>query len=193
MVNFMKTVIDSKSELTINKSKFITLFYQVNSLNDINNKLSKIKLEYKDATHYCYAYIVDNYIKASDDGEPSGTAGLPILNILKKEQLDHVLCVVIRYFGGIKLGAGGLVRAYSNATKNGLKIKSLEKGFLIKISFTYDKIKDVEYLLNNCTIINKDFSNLPEYEINMTINDFNKIKDKLNQICKIDIIKEIYM
>ncbi len=189
----MKTVIDSKSELTINKSKFITLFYQVNSLNDINNKLSKIKLEYKDATHYCYAYIVDNYIKASDDGEPSGTAGLPILNILKKEQLDHVLCVVIRYFGGIKLGAGGLVRAYSNATKNGLKIKSLEKGFLIKISFTYDKIKDVEYLLNNCTIINKDFSNLPEYEINMTINDFNKIKDKLNQICKIDIIKEIYM
>ena len=83
----MKTVIDSKNELVINKSHFITLYYRVDNLIDVNEKLKKVKLEYKDATHYCYAYIVDNNIKASDDGEPSGTAGLPILNILKNTSL----------------------------------------------------------------------------------------------------------
>ncbi len=189
----MKTVIDSKNELIINKSRFITIYFQVNSLSDVNEKLRKVKLEYKYATHYCYAYIVDNNIKASDDGEPSGTAGLPILNILKKENLDHVLCIVIRYFGGIKLGAGGLVRAYSNAAKNGLRIKELQKGFLIRISFDYSKIKEIDYLLNESTIINKDFFESPIYDINITIDNFNKIKDKLKQISKLKIIDEIYM
>ena len=189
----MKTVIDSKNELVINKSHFITLYYRVDNLIDVNEKLKKVKLEYKDATHYCYAYIVDNNIKASDDGEPSGTAGLPILNILKKENLDHVLCIVIRYFGGIKLGAGGLVRAYSNKKKNGLKIKDLQKGFLIRISFDYSKIKEIDYLLNESIIVNKDFFETPIYDINITIDNFNKIKDKLNKISKVKIINEIYM
>lgn len=189
----MKTVINSKNELVINKSRFITLYYQVHNLNEINNILKNIKIEYKYATHYCYAYIIDNNIKASDDGEPSGTAGLPILNILKKENLDHVLCVVIRYFGGIKLGAGGLVRAYSNAAKNGLKTKELQKGFLIKISFDYSKIKEIDYLLNESIINNKDFFESPIYEVNITIDNFNKIKDKLNKISKVKIINEIYM
>ena len=189
----MKTVIDSKNELVINKSHFITLYYRVDNLIDVNEKLKKVKLEYKDATHYCYAYIVDNNIKASDDGEPSGTAGLPILNILKKENLDHVLCIVIRYFGGIKLGAGGLVRAYSNAAKNGLKIKDLQKGFLIRISFDYSKIKEIDYLLNESIIVNKDFFETPIYDINIAIDNFNKIKDKLNKISKVKIINEIYM
>lgn len=189
----MKTVIDSKNELIINRSRFITLYYQVNSLIEVNDKIKKAKLEYKDATHYCYAYIIDNNIKASDDGEPSGTAGLPILNILKKENLDHVLCIVIRYFGGIKLGAGGLVRAYSNAAKNGLKVKVLQKGFLVRISFDYSKIKEIDYLLNESIIVNKDFFESPIYEVNITIDNFNKIKDKLNKISKVKIINEIYM
>ena len=189
----MKTVYNNTSELIINKSKFITLFYQIDNQIDIDTKLKEIKTKYKDANHYCYAYIIDNNIKTSDDGEPKGTAGLPILNILKKEQLNHVLCIVIRYFGGIKLGAGGLVRAYSNAAKNGLKIKELEKGFLIKISFDYSKIKEIDYLLSDSIIINKDFLKSPTYNINITVDNFNKIKDKLNQISDINIIKEIYM
>ena len=73
------------------------------------------KKEYKDSTHICYAYIINSSEKCSDDGEPNGTAGLPILNILKKNNLTNVLAIVIRYFGGIKLGAGGLLRAYSDA------------------------------------------------------------------------------
>ena len=113
----MISVIDNINTIIINKSKFIALIYYIDNINEINNLLDKVKKEYKDATHYCYAYILDNSEKANDDGEPTGTAGLPILNVLKKENLNHVLCIVVRYFGGIKLGAGGLIRAYSNATK----------------------------------------------------------------------------
>lgn len=189
----MKTVINNKSELLINKSKFITLFYQVDNLTEINKILKDTKSQYKAATHYCYAYIIDNEIKASDDGEPSGTAGLPILNILKKENINHVLCIVIRYFGGIKLGAGGLVRAYSNATKSGLKIKEIENGLLIKIVFDYSKIKEIEYLINDCIITNKYFLDYPTYEIKITNDQFKKIKDKLDKIAKVKILKEIYI
>ena len=75
----MKTVYNNTSELIINKSKFITLFYQIDNQIDIDTKLKEIKTKYKDANHYCYAYIIDNNIKTSDDGEPKGTAGLPYL------------------------------------------------------------------------------------------------------------------
>ena len=189
----MKTVFDNINEMIVNKSKFITLFYQVDDLDDIDIILKNVKEKYKDATHYCYAYIIDSNIKASDDGEPSNTAGLPILNVLKKEQLNHVLCIVIRYFGGVKLGAGGLIRTYSNAAKNVLKIKILQKGFLIRISFDYSKSKEINYLLNDCIIINKDFLNSTTYDINITVDNFNKIKNKLEQLSEINIMKEIYM
>ena len=87
----MKTVIDNKNELIINKSRFISLIYNVSSIEDVNKKLREIKDTYRDATHYCYAYIIDNFIRTSDDGEPQGTAGLPILNVLQKENLNYVL------------------------------------------------------------------------------------------------------
>ena len=84
----MISVVDNINTIIINKSKFIALTYHIDSLNEINNKLEEVKKIYKDATHYCYAYILDNFEKASDDGEPSGTAGLPILNVLKKENTN---------------------------------------------------------------------------------------------------------
>lgn len=189
----MKTVIDNKNELIINKSRFISLIYNVNSIEDVNNKLKKVKEKYKDATHYCYAYIIDNFIKTNDDGEPSGTAGLPILNILQKENINHVLCVVVRYFGGIKLGAGGLIRAYGKATKLALITKDLEEGFLIVTSFSYQKLKEVEYLLSNSKIIDKNFEDIPNYKINITVDEFNKIIDKLKQISDVEVIQKIYM
>ena len=104
---------DDSYELEIKKSKFISKLYRVNNIEDVNNILSSLRKEYSDATHHCYAYIINNSKKSSDDGEPGGTAGIPILQVLDKNNLNYVLCVVIRYFGGIKLGAGGLVRAYS--------------------------------------------------------------------------------
>ena len=108
------------NEIIINKSKFITVLTNINDINKIKEKLEDIKKTYKDATHYCYAYIINNHEKCSDNGEPSGTAGMPILNVLKQNNLTNILCVVIRYFGGIKLGAGGLIRAYSTSASEAL-------------------------------------------------------------------------
>lgn len=189
----MKSVIDNINEIIINKSKFITLTYQINDIEDVNKKLEFVKKMYKDATHYCYAYIINNQEKSEDDGEPSGTAGNPILNVLQKEKLNNVLCIVVRYFGGIKLGAGGLVRAYSKACKESLIIKSLNKGYLINIKFNYKNIKEIDYLLNNSLIINKTFLENSCYDVNITIEEFEKIKDKLKQISEITIIKNIFL
>lgn len=107
--------------LEIKKSKFIGLYYQVDTIEEIKTILEQLKKEHKKARHLPYAYKIDNLIKKSDDKEPSNTAGLPILNIIEKNNLNHVLIVVIRYFGGIKLGAGGLIRAYSNAAREVIK------------------------------------------------------------------------
>ena len=150
-----------ENTIIIKKSKFITKLYKINTVNEVNNILDELKKEYKDSTHICYAYIINNLEKCSDDGEPSGTAGLPILNILKKNNLTNILAVVIRYFGGIKLGAGGLVRAYSNSIIETLKqtsIIELEEGYLIELEFNYDQVKLVDYMLNNKNIINKEYN-----------------------------------
>ena len=156
------------NELIINKSKFITKLIKINNENDVKDNLNKIKIEYSNATHYCYGYIINNQNKASDDGEPSGTAGLPILNVLKQNNLDYLLCIVIRYFGGIKLGTGGLVRAYTNSVVEALKkseIIELQKGKLIVIQFNYDLVKNIDYLLKDSRIINKEFKEKITYEV----------------------------
>lgn len=104
--------------LVINKSKFYAFAYPVTSEDEIRCALDKLRKKYSDATHICYAYSLSNprLEKADDNGEPSGTAGRPILELIKKRGLENVLIAVVRYFGGIKLGAGGLVRAYTNAS-----------------------------------------------------------------------------
>ena len=91
--------------IIINKSKFITNLFFVNNLDEVDYYLTSIKSKYSDATHHCYAYIINNSKRFSDDNEPSGTAGKPILDCLEKNNLNYVLCIVTRYFGGIKLGA----------------------------------------------------------------------------------------
>ena len=103
--------------LEIKKSKFIAYYYEVDTKNEVLEILEKLKKEHKKARHIPYAYKIDNEIKKTDDKEPSGTSGMPILNIIEKNNLNHCLIAVVRYFGGIKLGAGGLIRAYSNTAK----------------------------------------------------------------------------
>ena len=103
-------------ELEISKSKFIAYKKDLTSLEEVKPFLLELKKEHKKARHICYAYVYKKEViseKCSDDGEPSGTAGYPILNVIKKKNLTNVLVVVVRYFGGIKLGAGGLTRAYT--------------------------------------------------------------------------------
>jgi len=189
----MKTVIDNKIEIIIKKSKFITFTYNISNKDEINELLKKLRNEYSDATHICYAYIIDNNEKYEDDGEPSGTAGMPILNVLQKENLKNVLCVVIRYFGGIKLGAGGLVRAYSKACKEAIITKTLEKGYKIKITFEYNDVKKIDYLLKNSHIINKDYNLKTSYIILISENEYEIIKDNLKQISEIRLIENIFI
>jgi uncharacterized YigZ family protein len=109
-------------------SSFIAFVTSVESLEDIENHLQTIRSKHADANHNCYAYKLGQAVRFSDDGEPGGTAGRPMLEVLQKRNLDHVLAVVTRYFGGTKLGAGGLVRAYSGALA-----KALDEAGVIEI------------------------------------------------------------
>lgn len=181
------------NEIIINKSKFITVITPIINIDDINITLENIKHTYKDATHYCYAYIINNKEKCSDNGEPSGTAGLPILNVLKQNNLTNILCVVIRYFGGIKLGAGGLIRAYSTSTSEALhksQIVNLVNGYTITIEFPYENLKQIDYLLKNITI-QKEFQTNITYTFNIQEENFIKIENELSKLSQIKIKKKV--
>lgn len=181
------------NEIIINKSKFITVLTNINDINKIKEKLEDIKKTYKDATHYCYAYIINNHEKCSDNGEPSGTAGMPILNVLKQNNLTNILCVVIRYFGGIKLGAGGLIRAYSTSASEALNkanITNLVNGYNITIEFPYDNLKQIDYLLKNIDI-KKTYQTNITYTFNIEKEKFNQIENELTKLSKIKLKKQI--
>lgn len=193
----MKTIVEEVShEIEIKKSKFIAFLYKIDNLQNVKEKLETVKKECKDATHYCYAYILDNMEKMNDDGEPTGTAGLPILNVLQKEQLQNVMCIVVRYFGGIKLGSGGLIRAYSKACKEALKqteMRTLSKGYEVSYTFDYKHNKQVDHLLKDVIILNKSFEDKALYHFKITDELFKKIESELLFMGEVTIIKEIVL
>ena len=118
----MKTIADEvKVEIVIERSRFICYLKRINSIQEGTDFVNSIKKIHWNANHNCSAMIYHNNARSSDDGEPSGTAGVPMLNVLKHNDLDEVVAVVTRYFGGIKLGAGGLIRAYSNSVSEALQ------------------------------------------------------------------------
>lgn len=185
----MKKIIEEKKvEYIINKSKFIGFIYNVYNIDDIKNILISIKNKYSDATHICYAYIINEVKKYNDDKEP--TAGLPILNVLENNNLNYVMCVVVRYFGGIKLGIGGLSRAYAKTCKLCLddNIKALSYGFKIIIKFEYSQINQIDFLLKNSKIIDKTFGEYITYTVLINEKEFETIKNNLNIIEKTSVI-----
>jgi uncharacterized YigZ family protein len=121
-------------------SSFIAFVTTIESLSNVEAHLQTIRTKYEDASHHCYAYKLGNAVRFSDDGEPSGTAGRPMLEVLQKRNLDHVLAVVTRYFGGTKLGAGGLVRAYS-----GTLAKALDEAGVLEIRDRVTLVADVPF------------------------------------------------
>lgn len=191
----MNTIKNNKeTELIIKNSKFITNIFKLNEEKDIEKNLNIIKNKYNDANHNCYAYIYENIKKCSDDGEPSGTAGIPMLQVLEKKDLSNLLVIVTRYFGGIKLGAPGLVRAYTNSVTNAInnnELIELIKGKNIDIIFSYDNIKKIDYLLKDKTILNKEFKDYIKYNLNID----NDLLTKLKELKYIEIIinSDIYM
>ena len=161
---------NSSSELDVKKSKFIANIIKITDEQDAKEKLNQIRKKYSDARHNCYAYIIydketkTKIEKSSDDREPSGTAGIPMLTLLQKNNLVNVLIVVTRYFGGILLGTGGLVRAYTDSSKQALeaaKIIELQYGEILEYCIEYDKFEYFKYICekNNIEIVNTEYSN----------------------------------
>lgn len=134
----------------IKKSEFICTLIPCNDPNDIDTIIHQYQDKYHDATHNCIAYIVGNQKKANDNGEPSGTAGLPMLDVIEKNELTNIIAIVTRYFGGIKLGAGGLTRAYRQSVADALKEADIVEKFsvpLYKITIDYSFTKKFDHLL----------------------------------------------
>lgn len=193
----MKTIGSNiTSELTIKNSRFITLLLKLSPQDNIYQIIEKAKKEYPKANHYCYAYITETEKKSSDDKEPSGTAGMPMLNILEKEQIINVIVITIRYFGGIKLGTGGLVRAYSKSVKNALnsteKIE-LEPGYQILLTTSYDNQKNLDYLLRNYHIISKEYYEQVKYIIDLPQDKLDILSNYQYQIIKKYYIEKVHV
>ena len=178
---------DCENEIIIKNSRFITILIKINDKDKVNSFLQDIKIKHPKATHYCYGYIINDYKKSSDDGEPSGTAGIPILNVLEKENITNVLAIVVRYFGGIKLGAGGLVRAYSKAVREAIKnsnLIELANGKKIEINFNYSDEKNINYILKEEQIIKKDYSDKVTYIALIKDNILEKLKNYNYKVLK---------
>lgn len=159
---------NSKAEIEEKKSRFIAELFYIENVNQAEEYIKQVKKKYFDARHHCYAYriIQDNAIKdkQSDDGEPSGTAGSPMLNILTKNQIVNVLVIVTRYFGGTLLGTGGLVKAYSEATLKAIENTEIimqELGYEMQITITYADLEKFKYYAqkNSINIINTKYEN----------------------------------
>ncbi len=156
MKQFITILKDETTDIVEKKSKFIASIGYVENVETAEAKIREIKKKYYDAKHNCIAYrIIENgrvIEKASDDGEPSGTAGGPMLNILQKNNLCNLVVIVTRYFGGILLGTGGLVRAYSDATQKviekSIKVSKVE-GLEIKIKLDYPNLEIFKYYCKN--------------------------------------------
>ena len=146
---------NEEADITEKKSKFIANIFYITSEEEAEEKIRQIKRKHNTARHHCYAYriIRKNEIinKSSDDGEPSGTAGMPMLNILEKNNFINILVVVTRYFGGILLGTGGLVKAYSEATQKVIEKSEIvieEEGIELEIELNYKDLENFKYYCN---------------------------------------------
>lgn len=179
-----------RDEIIINKSKFIGTAAPVENQEQAEEFIEGIKKEFKDATHNCYAYVIGEnkgIQRYSDDGEPSGTAGMPILNVMARENLVNIAVVVTRYFGGVLLGAGGLARAYAK----GCKI-ALENGIIVDKNLYYDVSFNLDYTLlgkmdnellkNDFIVKDKIYSEHVTFKLIVREDETDKIRALVNEI-----------
>lgn len=142
--------------LTIEKSRFICYLKHLKNPEEFKEYIGLIRKKHYDASHICSAFICNNIKRSNDDGEPSGTAGMPILNVLEKNNLNEVGAIVVRYFGGIKLGAGGLIRAYGNAVSDCLNKAIIVEDIIYpkyRLELSYEMANKIVYFLKQQTIL----------------------------------------
>ena len=180
--NYLTIKENGNHKLTIKKSRFITTLIRTPTIEEAEKAIAAVSDKYRDATHNTFAYTIglnDEHVKASDNGEPSGTAGVPELKALQLMKLKNVTAVVTRYFGGIKLGAGGLIRAYSNSVTKAVEAIGVVKRVQqqgVKFQVDYKKFDEIQHYLNQQKIL---IDNI-DYGVSVTITiyiDEGKLKE----------------
>ncbi|MDY0278862.1 MAG: YigZ family protein [Acholeplasma sp.] len=200
-MKYLKAI--NTEKLIINKSEFISILYPISNDEDILNHIKETKKLYPKATHYVTAWVRGEngeYASSNDDGEPSRTAGYPALEMLMQHKITDCLCVIVRYFGGTKLGAGGLVRAYRSSAVKAIDSASFYNKIKVKrynLIFPYSLIDSLEHILNdNVQYIKKEYLDNVIYEVvflNSSIDLLDNIKHQITitelpeSIIKIDI------
>ena len=200
-----KAVYEGKTgELVEKKSRFIATVFSIESEEEALEKVAAMKKKYWDARHNCYAYVVgdNNEIQRfSDDGEPSQTAGKPMLDVLLAQKIHNVLVVVTRYFGGVLLGTGGLVRAYSKATKIGLDNSILldkVHGTRMTVKIDYTVAQKIKYIISQLDIYSIDTKYTDVVEEDVVVEDdlLEEFKQKINEAtngnAKLEVLKQGY-
>ncbi|MBR3288746.1 MAG: YigZ family protein [Lachnospiraceae bacterium] len=179
----MRVILENKTaEIVEKKSRFIANIFYVESVETAEEKLAEIKKKYYDAKHNCFAYIIGTngeQVKSSDDGEPQGTAGHPMLDILKGNELTNCIAIVTRYFGGTLLGTGGLVRAYSDSLKAAIALaefSEIKTAYEVQFDLNYDDYGKVEKLVQN---YNNSENSI--YSLDKTFEDVVKLRYLVSQ------------
>lgn len=174
---------DHVGEIEIKKSKFICYLHKTLSEEDAKAFIQTVKKEHPNARHHCYAFIIGEHNeiqRSNDDGEPAGTAGIPMLECLMHHHMQDIVAVTVRYFGGIKLGAGGLIRAYAKSVSHALSTASITKKQQMKIytlQFSYDLVGKLDFYFRNhqISILEKTYEEMVSYKF----------------LCKTDISEDI--
>lgn len=205
MKSYSTVLLSASDEIIIEKSRFIGHSFHVEDVDQAEAIIKDTKKKYYDATHNCFAYILNedmSIVKANDDGEPSSTAGVPMLEIMKKSNITNTLIIATRYFGGIKLGASGLIRAYAKTAQIALKanrIVSKKEFTKIVLEIDYSQIGKIQKFLETNQIIydTPNFTDKVEvtmYETDEKIEELQKeLLDLTNANCKLDIGNKLYL
>lgn len=205
MLSQYKTIYcGGQAEIIEKKSRFIATVNPVKTEEDAIQFIESMKKKYWNATHNCFAYVIGEHFqiqRCSDDGEPSGTAGKPMLDVLLGEEIHDVVVVVTRYFGGTLLGTGGLVRAYSSSTKEGLlasKVITKMHGQKVSVETDYNGLGKIQYILGQrgLTILNSVYTDKVDLEVLLPENDVEPviadITEGTNGQAKIELQEECY-
>ena len=177
-----KLVEDYTNTIEIKKSKFITILHRTNDEEEAKEFLKQVKKEHPNANHHCSAMIIGNIVRSSDDREPSGTAGRPMLDCLLGREMEDILAIVVRYFGGVKLGTGGLVRAYGSSVSQALdqaRLCQVKRLQVYSLEFGYEWIGKIDALLrnHNIEITLKNYEETVQYQYITSLDISEEIKE----------------
>ena len=184
-----------QSEFEEQKSIFITTAKYIENEDQAIEFIDQIRQKYKDATHNCTAYIINTkpeIKRYNDDGEPQGSAGLPMLSVLEKEEVKNVCVVVTRYFGGKLLGKGGLVRAYTKGVADTIGPNALYKRdyYVVELILSYNQLGQIENYINEekFQVINKDYTDQVKFDLYVRLDRFEKFNKDLLDMTSANII-----